>query len=105
MRKRRRTTTPSPRRSRSNRTPAPETLPPQPEFLSRRTPKRVTTQETDWAPVPAIMAAIFVGLVGYFIAEASLGRYPHPLHWLATAAIGLFGYAGGLIWHRAKGFN
>lgn len=79
-------------------------VPPEPAFLSRRTPRSVAAPGTDWMPLPAIIAILFVGLIGYFVAEASLASYPHPLHWLATVAIGLFGYAGGLIWHRARGF-
>lgn len=55
-------------------------------------------------PPSAILAALFVGVTGYFLAEASLSPFPHPLHWLATVAVGLFGYAGGLIWHRTRGF-
>lgn len=55
-------------------------------------------------PLPAIIAILFVGLIGYFVAEASLASYPHVTHWLATVAIALLGYAGGLIWHRVRGF-
>lgn len=59
---------------------------------------------TDWMPLPALMAMLFAGLIGYFAAEASLAAYPHPAHWVATVSIGLVGYGGGLVWHRIRGY-
>ena len=56
-------------------------------------------------PLSAIMAALFFGVTGYFIGEAALAPFAHPVHWLAAAAGTVLAYATGLIWHRARGFN
>jgi|GEM_PF-6957160 len=61
------------------------------------------TPQADLLPLSALAAMLVVGLVGYFVAEFSLGSFPHPLHWLATAVVALLGYAGGLVWHRIRG--
>lgn len=39
------------------------------------------------------MFVAFMSLVvGYFVSEASLARFAHPVHWIASGAIALLGY-------------
>ena len=60
------------------------------------------TPQRDWMPLSALLAAVSMGVVGYLVAEVSLG--PHPQHWLAAVAVAFLGYVGGLVWNRVRGF-
>lgn len=52
-----------------------------------------------------MLAAIGGGFGGYFIAEAALLRFPHPLHWAVaagSAALGFGGYWAWAFWQRHR---
>ncbi|MHB8626399.1 MAG: hypothetical protein ACYDBJ_02750 [Aggregatilineales bacterium] len=48
------------------------------------------------------LAGIVGALGGYFAAEILLRGHPHPLHWLATLAIGALSYGGMVLRQRFK---
>jgi len=37
---------------------------------------------------------------GYVVAEGTLARYMHPLHWLAAIIVALIVYSSTLLWYR-----
>ncbi|MBI2765948.1 MAG: hypothetical protein HYX53_08575 [Chloroflexi bacterium] len=41
--------------------------------------------------VASLVAGFALLMAAYFVAEATLASYPHPLHWLAAVAGGLVG--------------
>jgi len=63
-----------------------------------------TVGQGDWMPLSALLAAVMLGLLGYFIGELSLAAFPHPMHWLGIIAGASLGYVGGLVWNRVRGF-
>jgi len=56
-------------------------------------------------PLPALIGVLIFGLTGYFIGEAALGSFAHPVHWLVAVVGAALAYAAGLIWHRTRGYN
>jgi len=48
----------------------------------------------------AIIGALLAFLFGYMAAEALMGRYVHPLHWVAAVVIGVLAYGGTFLWYR-----
>lgn len=58
----------------------------------------------DWLPLPAILGSILMMFPAYFVAEASIQRQPHPLHWAIGVGGGAVGYLGGLVYIRFRGY-
>lgn len=48
----------------------------------------------------AIIGALLAFLFGYIAAEALMGRYVHPLHWVAAVVIAVLAYRGTFLWYR-----
>lgn len=48
----------------------------------------------------AIIGALLAFLFGYMAAEALMGTYIHPLHWVAAIVLAVLAYGGTFLWYR-----
>jgi len=49
--------------------------------------------EKELTPITVYISAAGLGIIGYVMGELTLGRQPHPLHWVA----GLVGFGLGYL--------
>jgi len=62
-------------------------------FYIRHDKKNKLKFEKELTPITVYISAAGLGIIGYVMGELTLGRQPHPLHWVA----GLVGFGLGYL--------